>query len=616
MQKFKINFQLSTLIAILFLFLTGACSSAGGGNSTCAASPDGLLSLECAAKLLIDEGFPNRAESENGHFFQWPFPLSPGDQLAEGIPDEEEEDPTRRIILEEESWFFFADLDPGAMWNHPTQFILVSRASGKVTTYTRNSYPMINNLALFVTSEEREVADVRIPGFAYPQSAKMQVASEFMEESKVAMLSFAEPTPVDRHVPGPIPPEDPRAKEFPNMDGETEAEYEARLRGAWEGLQTEAETDAEMGKCPTPECEVAPGKFALLIDGGRVEGGNQKYGKQLRERGYNTRILSPEASELKDHHGSATDFPTDLSAIEAAFDWLAANASSCCDEVVIVISAHGSQSGLLEINPEQMVRDRESPDPKATKKIGRKDGGFLSSARLQKYLNKIKSCRVKIFINSCYSGKHLDLGINRIPPDFTGCMCRVIAASSSSRQTSGIGGATTFLEEFIRSNSFEEAFKIYKKLWSIYPNRKDRYLMTPLVQATDCALCLDGDEDGIISGLELEKNYSDPERADTDGDGLCDSCEKTYETDPRSSDSDKDGIPDGEEIERETNPLDADSDDDGLSDRYEKIAETDPLNPDTDGDGLSDGEEALERRTLPTHPDTDGDGKSVGDEVK
>ena len=75
--------------------------------------------------------------------------------------------------------------------------------------------------------------------------------------------------------------------------------------------------------------------------------------------------------------------------------------------------------------------------------------------------------------------------------------------------------------------------------------------------------------DGITS--------TDPQRADTDGDGLTDSYEAlTLLTDPTSSDTDSDGISDGVEVNGAYgNPAQA----------------SDPRNNNTDGDAFDDGEE-------------------------
>ena len=124
----------------------------------------------------------------------------------------------------------------------------------------------------------------------------------------------------------------------------------------------------------------------------------------------------------------------------------------------------------------------------------------------------------------------------------------------------------------------------------------------------------DGDEAHNLDGV-LDDNETDPTKADTDGDGLPDPLEDKDgdgvldegETDPRNPDTDGDGVEDGKEDrdrdgvrdDDEWDPRDADTDDDGLSDGVEDANrdgerqgnETDPLDPDTDGDGRGDGVE-------------------------
>lgn len=74
---------------------------------------------------------------------------------------------------------------------------------------------------------------------------------------------------------------------------------------------------------------------------------------------------------------------------------------------------------------------------------------------------------------------------------------------------------------------------------------------------------------------------------DKDGDGLIDYDEKyVYHTDPNKADTDGDGLTDKKEFE----------------------LGTDPMNPDTDGDNLSDGTEVYQTKTDPLNPDTSGNG--------
>lgn len=72
---------------------------------------------------------------------------------------------------------------------------------------------------------------------------------------------------------------------------------------------------------------------------------------------------------------------------------------------------------------------------------------------------------------------------------------------------------------------------------------------------------------------------SDPNRFDTDGDGLDDNAEGELATRPRVADSDRDGLNDHDEILYGTDPYDSDTDDDELSDSYEATHESDGMDP-------------------------------------
>ncbi|ATB35859.1 hypothetical protein CYFUS_001273 [Cystobacter fuscus] len=161
---------------------------------------------------------------------------------------------------------------------------------------------------------------------------------------------------------------------------------------------------------------------------------------------------------------------------------------------------------------------------------------------------------------------------------------------------------------------------------------------------------IDTDCDGLSDAEEWGNIYAgdkrtDPDKWDTDGDGLRDGVEAartttlnplplcaslfiadadpTSRTNPTNPDTDGDGILDGVEDRNrngrldpgETDPANRDSDGDGLSDSEEdtnkngivEAGETDPRKRDTDGDGLSDFVELKNSKTDPLNADMDGD---------
>ncbi|MFO8133534.1 MAG: hypothetical protein R6U10_06370 [Thermoplasmatota archaeon] len=128
--------------------------------------------------------------------------------------------------------------------------------------------------------------------------------------------------------------------------------------------------------------------------------------------------------------------------------------------------------------------------------------------------------------------------------------------------------------------------------------------------------CLDGDPGPMPESYTIRVVYAgeytateitvrhDPDKTDTDGDGLSDYDEyMSYMTNASNPDTDGDGIPDGLEVERGTDPTDwrHDGDNDGFNDHRELMFYRDKYNvsnetsleflqtDDVDDDGVKDG---------------------------
>ena len=107
--------------------------------------------------------------------------------------------------------------------------------------------------------------------------------------------------------------------------------------------------------------------------------------------------------------------------------------------------------------------------------------------------------------------------------------------------------------------------------------------------ANGCTPGEDRNANGTIDGTGAQTE-TDPNNSDSDGDTLSDGVEEATLTDPLVQDTDGDGLRDDAEAQQGTNPRDRDSDDDGLSDNEETGGNTTNANvADTDNDGLNDG---------------------------
>ncbi len=121
----------------------------------------------------------------------------------------------------------------------------------------------------------------------------------------------------------------------------------------------------------------------------------------------------------------------------------------------------------------------------------------------------------------------------------------------------------------------------------------------------------DTDGDGLPDKDEYLRR-TNPRDSDTDNDGMSDGEEVLHNFDPldatdAAKDADGDGRTNLQELQRipPTDPNRSDSDSDGLNDGEEQTLGTDPLNPDTDGDGFLDGDEV--NASPPTDPKNPAD---------
>ncbi|OPY50515.1 MAG: FG-GAP repeat protein [Methanosaeta sp. PtaU1.Bin055] len=124
----------------------------------------------------------------------------------------------------------------------------------------------------------------------------------------------------------------------------------------------------------------------------------------------------------------------------------------------------------------------------------------------------------------------------------------------------------------------------------------------------------------VFLGIACSSGQSDTDR---DKDGLSNSEEEELGTDPDKPDTDGDGLKDGVEVKGSlgfiTDPLRKDTDDDGLDDRREIWWACDPTDPYTNDIGVEDGKQVDERLTYPYadigKKDSDGDGLPYGAEA-
>ena len=121
-----------------------ATVSAGPTDAPLAA---GLSQAE-AAELVLAQLVQPLDPADPLIVFAWPQPLTPQDQLQAYAFPRATPAPQPAVITGE-SWFFWIEDYPGALFAHPSRFVLVERATGSVTAWDENWWPTLNGSALW-----------------------------------------------------------------------------------------------------------------------------------------------------------------------------------------------------------------------------------------------------------------------------------------------------------------------------------------------------------------------------------------------------------------------------------------------------------------------------------
>ncbi|HKJ41439.1 MAG TPA: hypothetical protein VKA27_05060, partial [Sunxiuqinia sp.] len=557
--------------------------------------------LQSAKSIVLNEFPQSDSLYRKCLIYQWPFPLQKGDTINEAIL------PTSSpISITSSSYFYFVDYEPGAYYNHTTAFVLINRKTGAVKIYSRASCPSLNGMFLFSNPDECSNPAYHISGLSYEIADQLEDNYNPINPSEAANSAVPSnpSTFPDNHVPTDSAIDFSKYRHLPNESGK---DFKRRIRGFLEHPQTIRECTNQLRTCNGP-CNGPHQKLALVIEGGEVDPKpSHDAVEYLRHLGYTTMNIG---TNFKTADKTKRNYPTTLPAIDQGFKWLSESINSCCDEVIVLINGHGSPDGKLELNPEHEVPQKDDHGRPTGKSIkaGSPKGGFFNTDSLKHYFDMLRSCDVKIFLQTCYGGSHLENGINALPDSTNdGCLCRLIVVSSTARQTSRESGYRAFVKALKDSADFEKAALSFRDFLLNRLNNRDYmkdFNMKQFAQisSTDNRFCADEDGDGLTYGEEIQGQFSDPGKKDTDGDGLSDGKEKQIGTNPRKKDSDDDGVLDKNEVNGGTNPNDPDTDNDGINDGEEYRLGTSPNNADTDDDGVSDGLE-IELGTNPLKKD-------------
>ncbi len=280
----------------------------------------------------------------------------------------------RNFTLESESWFFFLDSGPQAPFGHDTKFVIIDRAAGTFVVSNETMFPLVDRAPLWKTIDERMDPD----NVLYPSDA-----SDFL----------ARPA---------------------NLTGDGTGERRVFMFPLAGDLSA-----ANAGKpVADAECCLERKRFALIMTGSNdsmFQADTKRMYEHLKASGYSDSDINYLAAAAGvDGGDSVTSVPN----LAAALESLIANAK-CCDDIFIYLAGHGSQDRVW------LYRNKETNATKWIRRVGDLganpaqwehtgstgyfhkidvNGGSASSQVLSSFLGRMKSCRIAVMYQSCYSG--------------------------------------------------------------------------------------------------------------------------------------------------------------------------------------------------------------------
>lgn len=600
------------LIAILVLFFVLSCSQKQGGPSGVEIQPTATPTSEpsklsapqatpLAEEIVLDGSLKAPVVKEDAEAFvlekiipavsdgdviayQWPETFKPGDIVSNGEGEFSYTATGNTFVL----WI---DEYPGALFAHPTKTILIDSETGNFTIKETQWWPTVNGVGLWGLQSERDKIETQIHSEQEPSSAKDLSLSKSLAAKQAPVEKKEEVKPVEVA-------EGPSCPEVPCFCGREAERYCLIVNGYEDPKGTyEEEEDGFKGLVIKDSFGESESNAMVDLMKSKMGCGDIQY-------------LSPyHGKEGFASKGKSTAV-TNLKNLQAAFAKIAEKID-CCDEILLFVNAHGSEQGSFTLNPPHREKIVLGGGKTEEKEFGDPGGTSLTSDEFKGLLDSLKSCQIKVILETCYSGAQIE-NLSQ-PSRGGGCHCLTLYTSSAKDQ---VTWGNTFSNAFRKAlsggaASLDEAFDKAKQETEEETSDMSSK-QTPQRSNTPPDSCSDNDGDKLTAGKEGDLK-TNPDKKDTDGDGVDDYKELKLGLDPLNPDSDKDMVNDGQELIDKTDPKKPDTDNDGLIDGYEKFGGTNPKDPDTDDDIIFDGDE-IKKGTDPLKPDTDGDRLDDGEE--